>query len=342
MLTVVLFFLFFSLFLYVLLAGADFGGGIIELFSSPKNQEKTKQTIYRVMGPIWEANHIWIIILIVILWIGFPQYFNIFVVYLHIPITLMLLGITIRGLAFIFRHYDAVKGKSQGSYNALFKLGSLLSPLFLGVIFGGLVGGNINLFSENPNLSFKEIYIDGWLNIFSVLIGLFYASLCAFIASNFLIGEADDEDELNLYRKKASYSTIILVLIGLVILAYGYFNEIDFVIDFIENKYSIVAVAISGIVLIPLWKMIKLKRKAWARILAGVQVLLIVSAAMLAHFPNIIITSTQEISILDGVAPDSVITSLGVALIIGGTVILPGLFHLMKSFQLIKLFKQND
>ena len=60
MLTVVLFFLFFSLFLYVLLAGADFGGGIIELFSSPKNQEKTKQTIYRVMGPIWEANHIWI------------------------------------------------------------------------------------------------------------------------------------------------------------------------------------------------------------------------------------------------------------------------------------------
>ena len=253
MLTVVLFFLFFSLFLYVLLAGADFGGGIIELFSSPKNQEKTKQTIYRVMGPIWEANHIWIIILIVILWIGFPQYFNIFVVYLHIPITLMLLGITIRGLAFIFRHYDAVKGRSQGSYNALFKLGSILSPLFLGVIFGGLVGGNINLFSENPNLSFKEIYIDGWFNIFSILIGLFYIALCAFIASNFLIGEADDEDELNLYRKKASYSTIILVFIGLVILAYGYFNEIDFVLDFIENKYSIIAVAISGIVLIPLW-----------------------------------------------------------------------------------------
>lgn len=339
MLTVVLFFLFFSLFLYVLLAGADFGGGIIELFSSPKNQEKTKQTIYRVMGPIWEANHIWIIILIVILWIGFPQYFNIFVVYLHIPITLMLLGITIRGLAFIFRHYDAVKGRSQVSYNALFKLGSILSPLFLGVIFGGLVGGNINLFSENPNLSFKEIYIDGWFNVFSVLIGIFYIALCAFIASNFLIGEADDEDELNLYRKKASYSTIILVFIGLVILAYGYFNEIDFVLDFIENKYSIIAVAISGIVLIPLWKMIKLKRKAWARILAGVQVLLIVSAAMLAHFPDVIITSTQEISILDGVAPDSVIQVLGIALLIGGAIILPGLYHLMKSFQLIKLFK---
>ena len=74
MLSVVLFFLFFSLFLYVLLAGADFGAGIIELFSSRNQQEKTKKTVYRVMGPIWEANHIWIIILIVILWVALPHF----------------------------------------------------------------------------------------------------------------------------------------------------------------------------------------------------------------------------------------------------------------------------
>lgn len=339
MLNVVLFFLFFSLFLYVLLAGADFGGGIIELFSSPKNQEKTKQTIYRVMGPIWEANHIWIIILIVILWIGFPEYFNLFVVHLHIPITLMLLGITIRGVAFIFRHYDAIKGKSQGSYNALFKLGSFISPLFLGMIFGGLVGGNINLFTESGQQSFQVLYLDAWLNPFSILIGLFYMALCAFIAANFLIGEASDENELNLYRKKASYATIILVLLGLVILLYGYINEIAFVKDFIENPFSIVAIVISALVLIPLWRMIKRKAKVWSRILAGVQVFLVISAALLAHFPDIIITSTEEISILDGVAPDSVIQILGIALIIGGIIILPGLYHLMKSFQLIKLFK---
>ena len=67
MLYVVLFFLAVSLLLYVVLAGADFGSGIVELFSSKKNQEKTKKTVYRVMGPIWEANHIWIIIIIVIL-----------------------------------------------------------------------------------------------------------------------------------------------------------------------------------------------------------------------------------------------------------------------------------
>ena len=98
MLYVVLFFLMFSLLLYVVLAGADFGAGIIELFSSKNNQSITKKTVYRVMGPVWEANHIWIIILMVILWVGFPDFYNVLVVYLHIPLTLILLGITLRGL----------------------------------------------------------------------------------------------------------------------------------------------------------------------------------------------------------------------------------------------------
>ena len=113
MLYVVLFFLIFSLYLYVVLGGADYGAGIVELFSSEENQKITKKTIYRVMGPVWEANHIWIIILVVILWVGFPEFYNVLVVYLHIPLTLVLLGITMRGVAFVFRHYDAFKDKSQ-------------------------------------------------------------------------------------------------------------------------------------------------------------------------------------------------------------------------------------
>ena len=340
MLSVVLFFLFFSLFLYVLLAGADFGAGIIELFSSRNQQEKTKKTVYRVMGPIWEANHIWIIILIVILWVAFPVYYQIFVVYLHIPITLMLLGITMRGLAFIFRHYDAVKGKSQVWYNGMFKIASVVTPFFLGMIFGGLVGGNIQLFEEGTNQSFADIYIKGWLNPFSILVGLFYVALCGFIAANFLIGEADENNELENYRKKASVATIVLVFFGFLILGYGYWKEVAFIQDFIHNPISIIAISLSALFLIPLWMMIKRKQKTWTRVLAGFQVFFVIAAAMTVHFPHIIITSTKEFSILEGVAPDSVITSLGVALLIGGAIILPGLFHLMRSFQLIKLFKK--
>ena len=86
------------------------------------------------MGPVWEANHIWVIILIVILWIAFPKYYKVMVTSLHIPITLMLLGITLRGVAFVFRHYDAFVDKSQHVYNWLFRISSLITPIFLGMV----------------------------------------------------------------------------------------------------------------------------------------------------------------------------------------------------------------
>jgi cytochrome d ubiquinol oxidase subunit II len=107
MIYVVLTFLFLSILFYLLFGGADFGVGILELFSASKNKKITKETAYRVIGPVWEANHIWLIICIVILWIAFPYYYYIIVTQLHIPLTLLLVGIIGRGTAFVFRHYDA-------------------------------------------------------------------------------------------------------------------------------------------------------------------------------------------------------------------------------------------
>ena len=183
MIYVVLFFLAVSLLLYVLLAGADFGAGIVELFSSKENQAITKKTVYRVMGPVWEANHIWIIIMIVILWVAFPKYYYIIVTALHIPLTLVLLGITLRGVAFVFRHYDAYKDKSQILYDWMFKISSLVTPVFLGMTFGAMISGEIIVTENLGNYSFKELYIIPWLNGFSIFIGLFFATLCAFLSS---------------------------------------------------------------------------------------------------------------------------------------------------------------
>ncbi len=219
MLYVVLFFTFFSIFLYVFLGGADFGAGIVELFSSRENQRLNRDTIYKVMGPIWEANHIWLIILIVILWIAFPEYFNIIIIYLHIPLTLVLLGITMRGVAFIFRHYDAVVGQSQVWYNRMFRISSLITPIFLGMSFGALVSGKI-VFAENGEVSFQQIFMDPWLNIFTLLTGLFYAALCAFLASTLLIGETSGEVR-KMYSRKSAIATMVLVIIGGMVLLYG-------------------------------------------------------------------------------------------------------------------------
>src|SRR3990167_4182924 len=106
-----------SLFLYSLLGGADFGAGVLELFLPKDNREKYRNLISKAMGPVWEANHIWLIILIVILFNGFPKAYAEISIYFHIPLTLMLVGIIFRGCAFTFRTYDAVKDNSREIYS---------------------------------------------------------------------------------------------------------------------------------------------------------------------------------------------------------------------------------
>lgn len=339
MVYVVLFFLAFSLFLYVLLAGADFGAGIIELFSSKKNQTITKKTSYTVMGPVWEANHIWIIITIVILWIAFPNYYYIIVTSLHIPLTLMLLGITFRGVAFVFRHYDAYKDKSQLVYDWMFRISSLITPIFIGLTFGATIAQKIILVDEAQNLNFINLYITPWFNVFSILIGLFFTSLCAFLAAVLLIGETEENNK-KLYIKKASIAIIVVVLIGFIALTYGYFTNLNFVKNFLNNTFSLIAIGLSAIILLPLWYAIRQGRRIFSRFFAGLQVLLILVAALIASFPNLIYTESGLISIFEKMPPKSVISSLGITLIIGGFVILPGLFHLLKSFKMIKILER--
>ncbi len=339
MLYVVLFFLLFSFFLYVLLGGADFGAGIVELFTSKKNKNITRDTIYRVMGPIWEANHIWLIILIVILWIAFPVYFNVIIVYLHIPFTLVLLGITMRGVAFIFRHYDAVIDKSQVLYNWMFRISSFITPVFLGMSFGALIGGEIFLTDDYSEVHFADIFMTPWLNIFTFLVGLFYAALCAFLASTLLIGETEGETR-KIFSRKSAICTIVLVVIGFLLIGYGYVNDVTFIKDFLHNPISISAVVLSGILLYPLWRFIRNENRIGSRYLAGFQVVLVLFAALVAHFPYIIITQNKELNLLEGVAPNAVVQNLAIMLLIGGFFILPGLFHLMKSFKMIKVLEK--
>jgi len=336
MIYVVLFFLGFSLLLYVLLAGADFGAGIVELFSSKKNQLITKKTAYRVMGPVWEANHIWIIIMIVILWVGFPTFYNVLIISLHIPLTLMLLGITLRGVAFVFRHYDAYKDQSQILYDWMFKISSLFTPIFLGTVFGSLLSGEISLYSKESIQSFNVLYIQGWFNGFSILVGFFFAALCAFLSSILLIGESEVMHQ-KVYIKKALIATITVVLIGFITLTYGFINTVPFVTAFISNELSVLPVITSGFLLYPLWISIKRGMRIYSRFFAGLQVVLILLAAVSPIFPDLIFTTSTPISILENIAPDSTISVLGISLIIGGSIILPGLFHLLKSFKMIKI-----
>src|SRR5476649_1317458 len=130
MLYIVIAFLFLAIILYFLLGGADFGAGIIELFTSENHKSRTRKTMYQAIGPIWEANHMWLIIAIVIMFVGFPEIYTTMSIHLHIQLVIMLLGIIARGTAFAFRNYDAVHDNMQKVYNKIFVYSSFITPLF--------------------------------------------------------------------------------------------------------------------------------------------------------------------------------------------------------------------
>ena len=213
MLYVVIVFLWTSILLYLLLGGADFGAGIIELFTSRKNKSITRKTLYSAIGPIWESNHMWLIIAIVILFVGFPKIYTTMSVNLHIPLTIMLLGIIARGTAFTFRHYDAVVDDMQNLYNPIFAWSSFITPFFLGIIAGSAVSGHI----DPQATTFLEAYIFSWLHWFAIAVGLFTVTICGFLASVYLIGETDNEQDRLRFAHKAQFFNIAAVVCGVLV-----------------------------------------------------------------------------------------------------------------------------
>src|ERR1700733_10504146 len=210
MLYVVIAYLWASILLYLLLGGADFGAGILELFTSEKNRGITRKTMYRAIGPIWEANHMWLIIAIVILFVGFPAIYTTVSVHLHIPLVIMLMGIIARGTAFSFCNYDAVVDDMQLIYGRIFVYASVITPLFLGIVAGSTVAGRIDPRADH----FAAAYLFPWLHWFSLAVGLFTVSICGFLAAVYLIGEAEDQADRQRFITKTKTTNIAAFVSG--------------------------------------------------------------------------------------------------------------------------------
>lgn len=335
MIVVILFFLFLSIYLYAVLGGADFGIGILELYSSPNNRLKTKAGAYRVIGPVWEANHIWLIIVMVILWVAFPAFFHQLMLNLHLPLTLALLGIIVRGVAFVFRHYDAVQDNSQKIYDRMFEWSSLFTPVILGTVFGSIIGGYL----FEPDLerdNFFSIYLAPWLNLSSITMGLFFAGLCSFNSSIFMIGESNFEQKLR-YSRKAQYANILMAIAGLGTIGFGLLENNRFSSALIDNWLgSLTIMANIAFLQLLLWNNLGKGRKITVRILAGLMSLLILALPISA------IGAYELLNLTDSnMTSPKTLQVLGWSLIAGGILIIPGLIHLLKTFGMLKVFNEH-
>ena len=206
------------LFLYLVMGGADFGGGIVDLFTFGPLKEKQQTQIRETLAPIWEANHVWLILIVVVLFTAFPKAFAYFCTVLHVPITLMLLGIVFRGAAFAFEKYDPAT-LARRRWKRWFNYSSLLTPFFLGVLLGAITEGRL----PAPGQITTPDFFLTWISPLTISVGIFTVVLCFFLAAVYLTCETSHLTLAQDFAHLAKRSEIFLVFAGGVVLFIGRF-----------------------------------------------------------------------------------------------------------------------
>jgi cytochrome bd ubiquinol oxidase subunit II len=170
--------------LYALLAGADFGAGFWDLSAGGAERGgRPRALIDRAVGPVWEANHVWLIFVLVVLWTAFPPAYAAILSTLFIPLTLAALGIVLRGSGFAFRKMSTRLGVRR-VYGAIFALSAVLTPFFLGAALGGIASGRVP-----PGNAAGDIWTS-WANPSGAMVGALAVALGAYLAAIYLIADA--------------------------------------------------------------------------------------------------------------------------------------------------------
>lgn len=315
-----------SLTFYALLAGADYGGGVWDLFARGSRANEQKALIAHAIGPIWEANHVWLILVVVILFTAFPPAFATITTALHIPLTLLLIGIVLRGSAFTFRTYDSQRDSVQRRWSRVFSIASIITPIFLGVIVGAIASGAIQF--ENGTIASR--FIRPWLAPFPFALGVFALSLFAFLAAVYLTMETTDRGLQDDFRLRALVSGLAVGVLALIVflLAGIYAPKIRAGIS--ASPWAIplqIATAVCALGAFgALWK----RRYRVARLFAAGQVTLILWGWALAQYPFLV---EPNVSLYAAAAPPETLRLLLAALGAGALVLFPSFYYLFRVFK---------
>ena len=330
MLTIIIIILGAAFLLYTLLGGADFGAGIIESFAGRREEV----TISRAIAPVWEANHVWLILAIVILFTGFPLVYSSLSTVLHIPLMIVLLGIITRGSAFTFRHYDVVLDKSHKYYTLLFRISSFITPVFLGIILGAMMLGRITF---DTSLSFYEVFIAPWLNLFCISMGIFSTCLFAYISSIFLVGETKIDRERKMYVRFSRRCMLLTMFTGLLVFITASIAGHDLLRDFSHSITSIITLVLASVLCPVIWHFLKKEKNktAYLRIGVSLQVTLILVGWFYIQFPVLIrLHNNKDLTFFNTQAPYATLQQLLIALLVGLVLIIPGFIYLFKVFKI--------
>jgi cytochrome d ubiquinol oxidase subunit II len=315
-----------SLNLYALGAGADFGGGVWDMLARGPRERFQRDLIAHAIGPIWEANHVWLILAIVVLFVAFPVAFAALGTALHIPLTVMLVGIVLRGSAFAFRSYGGQDDAMQRHWGRIFAMASVITPVMLGVCAGAVAAGAIRVRHGRVVTDF----VSPWLAPFPFAIGLFALALFAFLASVYLTLETDDPELRGDFRRRALLAAVAVGAMALVSFILSGTGAPSIRRGLTRSWWSFPFHSVTGLVAVGAIAALGTRRFALARGFAMAQVTLILWGWGLAQFPFLI---EPDLTFESAAAPDTVLRPLLVAVVAGAVVVGPAFACLVRVFK---------
>jgi cytochrome d ubiquinol oxidase subunit II len=312
---------------YVVLGGADFGAGVWDLFARGPRKEVQREAIAHGIGPIWEANHVWIILVVVLLFTCFPAVYAYLSVALHVPLVLMLIGIVLRGSAFTFRAYDSTNSPVQRWWGRIFSIASTVTPVVLGMSVGAIVSGAI---VTPADASFTERFLTPWLTPFAVAVGALTLAVFAFLAAVYLTVEAETHDLQEDFRRNALGAAAVVGVCALATLVTGRDTVSKLTDTLLTHTLAIPLQVITGIAALSAIAALVTRRYRIARAAAVVQVSAIVWGWGLAQLPWMV---PGVHSITSAAAPEVTQRLVAYGLAGGAVLVVPSLWVLFSLFK---------
>jgi len=316
---------------YVLSAGADFGGGVWDFLASGPRRQAQRDFISHALAPIWEANHVWLILVIVLLFTCFPAAFSTIAIALHIPLSLMLIGIVLRGSAFIFRSYGSTMDATQLWWGRVFAIASIVTPVLLGMCIGAIATGALGTTSFTG--SFVEHFVRPWLTLFGFGVGLMALALFSFLAAVYLTVETEGTPLQDDFRRRALWSAAAVFLIAFGVLALSW-NAAPMVRQaLMAGSLALPIHIVTGIAAVTAIAALWTRRFRLARVAAAAQVTFILWGWAASQYPYLL---PPSLTIEAAAAPSRTLYLVLWALGAGACVLFPSLFYLFRIFKALR------
>jgi cytochrome d ubiquinol oxidase subunit II len=302
--------------LYAVFGGADFGAGFWDLIAGDARKgERPRALIERSLTPVWEANHVWLIFCLVVLWTAFPEAFGAIMSTLYVPLALAALGIVLRGAGFAFRA-SVESLQARRALGATFAISSVMTPFFMGTVVGAIASGNVP--AEGNGDAFSS-----WLELLPLLTGALFVASGAYLAAVLLVHDARSLGDREMEAYFARRALVSAAVAGAVALAgvFALHSDARYIYDRLTDE-GLPLLILSAVCGLAVLVMLATGRRQGLRPLAVLAVAAVFWGWGVAQFPYLLPTS---LTISEAAAPGPTLTAVIVVFAAAALLVLPAL-----------------